>query len=95
MQLRKYIVTQLRKYIVTQLRNYIVMQSFLYQKNLLFEAFYQRGFQMSEKIRTNVVLDKELWRKTRQIALKNDVSASGIMNNLLKKFVDENGRGLK
>lgn len=50
---------------------------------------------MSEKIRTNVLLDKELWRKTRRIAFEQETSASKIMNTLLKQFVKQNRGEIK
>ncbi len=50
---------------------------------------------MREKVRTNVVLDKELWRKTRSIALERETSASQLMNDLLEKFIKEDRGKLK
>jgi predicted transcriptional regulator len=50
---------------------------------------------MSEKIRTNVMLDKELWRKVRRIAFEQETSASQIMNTLLKQFVKQNRKEIK
>ncbi|MBU0636062.1 hypothetical protein KKE06_03480 [Candidatus Micrarchaeota archaeon] len=44
---------------------------------------------MSEKIRTNVMLDRVLWRETRRISLEQETSASKIINALLVNFVKE------
>ncbi len=50
---------------------------------------------MSEKIRTNVMLNKELWHKTRRIALEMETSASQLINDLLEEFVKENRAKMK
>ena len=44
---------------------------------------------MRKKVRTTLLLDKELWLKARKIALEKETSGSKIMNRLLERFIKD------
>lgn len=45
---------------------------------------------MSEKIRATVLVDRDLWKEFRMLALKDDKTATDLINDYVEKYVEKN-----